>query len=407
VWLTSFVTDFLTRAREAGYQVDDLPFGQALDRLANFIAYAQDFEQGGEDRTYALYVLARNGRAPAGELRYYADARLERFSTPLGKAQLGAALAMIGDKERSERAFTAAVKQLDAMTAAGTRAVVVRSDYGSWLRDGAALVALSAEAKQIAEPRARLVDVVAKAYLAKRYTSTQEQAWLLLAVNALAEKDAATGLSVDGARHDGPLVKKLSVAELKAGEVRIRNEGREAVDAVVSVVGAALTPEPASANGFTIERAYYTLDGTKVTLDSAAGGTATIGQNERLVAVLTVKSLNPGGRLLLVDRLPAGLEIENPRLIESGDIASLDWLKTDAAAQHSEFRDDRFVAAFNLFGAEGEAMKPAGTTLQAAYIVRAVTPGSYVHPAAIIEDMYVPERHARTAAGRLVVSPEK
>ncbi|MDX2259465.1 MAG: alpha-2-macroglobulin family protein, partial [Hyphomicrobiaceae bacterium] len=342
LWLTSFVADFLTRAREAGYQVDDLPFAQALDRLANFIAYAQDFEQGGEERAYALYVLARNGRAPAGELRYYADARLARFSTPLGKAQLGAALAMIGDTERAERAFGAALSQLEASSpAADARAAVVRSDYGSWLRDGAALVALSAEAKQIAEPRAKLIDVVAKAYLAKRYTSTQEQAWLLLAVNALAEKDAATGLTVDGARHDGPLVRKLSVAQLKAGDVKIKNEGREAVDAVLSVVGAALTPEPASANGFTIERAYYKLDGTKVTLDSAAGGTATIGQNERLVAVVTVKSLNPGGRILLVDRLPAGLEIENPRLVASGDIASLDWLKSDAEAQHSEFRDDR------------------------------------------------------------------
>ena len=73
-------------------------FTQALDRLQNFIAYAEDFQKGGEDRAYALYVLARNGRAPIGDLRYYADTRLDRFSTPLAKAQLGAALAMMGDK---------------------------------------------------------------------------------------------------------------------------------------------------------------------------------------------------------------------------------------------------------------------------------------------------------------------
>ena len=38
-----------------------------------------------------------------------------------------------------------------------------------------------------------------------------------------------------------------------------------------------------------------------------------------------------------------------------------------------------------------------------AYIVRAVTPGTYVHPAATVEDMYRPERYARTAAGTLTV----
>ena len=112
MWLSSYVTDFLTRAKEAGYTVRPQAFAQALDRLQNFIGYAQDFERGGEARAYALYVLARNGRAPIGELRYYVDTRLERFATPLAQAQLGAALAMMGDKERAERAFRAALAQL-------------------------------------------------------------------------------------------------------------------------------------------------------------------------------------------------------------------------------------------------------------------------------------------------------
>ena len=38
-----------------------------------------------------------------------------------------------------------------------------------------------------------------------------------------------------------------------------------------------------------------------------------------------------------------------------------------------------------------------------AYLVRAVTPGAFVHPAATAEDMYRPDRFARTAAGRLTV----
>ena len=111
MWLTSYVTDFLTRAKEPNYAVRQQSFNQALDRLPNYISYAQDFERGGEARAYALYVLARNGRAPIGELRYYVDTKLDDFATPLAQAQLGAALAMMGDRPRAERALQAAFKR--------------------------------------------------------------------------------------------------------------------------------------------------------------------------------------------------------------------------------------------------------------------------------------------------------
>ena len=98
------------------------------------------------------------------------------------------------------------------------------------------------------------------------------------------------------------------------------------------MIGAALTPEPAVSKGFTIERTYYTLDGKKVDLASATGGNAELKQNDRLVVVLKVESPETGGRILVVDRLPAGLEIENPRLVDSGDIKTLGWLKTTREA---------------------------------------------------------------------------
>jgi uncharacterized protein YfaS (alpha-2-macroglobulin family) len=182
---------------------------------------------------------------------------------------------------------------------------------------------------------------------------------------------------------------------------------------VVSVVGAALTPEPAIAKGFSIERSYYTLDGRKVDLKSATGGASELKQNERLVVVLKVEAEYKGGRILLVDRLPAGLEIENPRLLDAGDVKTLGWLKTTVRPSHLDFRDDRFVAAFDFFGSGGtrrggqedgeDGSAAPVSAASVAYLVRAVTPGSYVHPAATVEDMYRPDRFARTASGQLVV----
>jgi uncharacterized protein YfaS (alpha-2-macroglobulin family) len=408
MWLTSYVTDFLTRAKETGYTVRKQAFEQALDRLANYIGYVQDFEAGGEARAYALYVLARNGRAPIGELRYYADTKLENFGTPLAQAQLGAALAMMGDRPRAERALRAAYAGVAAEDQGDAR-----RDYGTSMRDGAALITLASETGVAKASVPRMIELVAKAYASKAYTSTQEQAWMVLAARSLAEEAKAMSLTVNGQAHQGEFVRGLTPADLQSGGLTIANAGDVPVGAVVSVVGAAFTPEPPAAKGFTIERTYYSLDGRKVDLGSAVGGHGRLGQNERLVVVLKVEASETGGRILLVDRLPAGLEIENPRLIDSGDVKSLSWLKTTLAPQHTEFRDDRFVAAFDFFGSS-EGRRGAGSlhgdgrgptsSATVAYIVRAVTPGSYVHPAATVEDMYRPDRFARTAADRLDIT---
>ena len=64
------------------------------------------------------------------------------------------------------------------------------------------------------------------------------------------------------------MLRGLTTAELKNGALTITNNGDTAVDAVISVIGAALTPEPAVSKGFKIERQAYTLDGKKVDLAS-------------------------------------------------------------------------------------------------------------------------------------------
>lgn len=67
---------------------------------------------------------------------------------------------------------------------------------------------------------------------------------------------------------------------------------------------------------------------------------------------------------------------------------------------HTEYRDDRFVAAFARDGHDR-------ATFSVAYIARAVTPGHYVLPPATIEDMYRPERFGRTAFGAVDIAGAK
>jgi uncharacterized protein YfaS (alpha-2-macroglobulin family) len=394
-WLSAYVTEFLTRAREQGYSVPERQMTQALDKLSNSLGYASDFENGGEDIAYSIYVLARNKRARLGEMRYYADEKLKNFATPLAKSQLAAALALYGDEERAERAFRAAIGDIDPASVTGV-ARRLGSDYGSNLRDGAATLALISETGL----RARLIPAVSNLLDSERVatdvlsTSTQEKAWLLLAANALFDEAQTYRLDVDGQKHAGPLSRTLTPETLQTA-FNVVNEGVARARAVITISGSPEQPEPARANGFTIERTYYTLAGDKVDPSQVV-------QNTRLAVVLTINEGTPlGGQIMVQDPLPAGFEIDNPRLVSSADVSALSFVPpSDNAPKYMEFRDDRFQAAFDLTAGQQK-------TLAVAYIVRAVAPGRYVHGAASVEDMYRPERVASTDTGFVEVVASK
>ncbi|MFP3921053.1 MAG: MG2 domain-containing protein [Dichotomicrobium sp.] len=389
-WLTAYVADFLLRAREEGFEVREQVLAPALDRLRNAVSYASDFSDGGEELAYALYVLARAGRAVIGDLRYYADAKLDEFATPLAQAQIGAALALYGDMERADKAFEAALARLKPSTQAQTP---LRSDFGSRLRDSAGLVTLAAETRAMSETLPQLAGTVAAWRANVSATTTQENAWLLLAAHALSGQSNATELEVDGEAHSGPVQRVLSGGELASEPFVVRNISDSVTPVSLLVTGASATPEPAAESGLSIRREVFTLDGEPVSLDE-------VEQNTRYVIALTVKEDEPLlGQLVVEDRLPAGFRIENPRLVPSSGTGALPWLNTSDGAAHTAFRDDSFMAAFSLT----ERGRKSPETLRMAYIVRAVTPGEYVNGGAKVEDMYRPERFARTAPGKVKI----
>jgi len=384
-WLDAYVTDFLTRAREKGYQVPDLAFTTALDNLENRLAYASDFQDGGEGVAYALYVLARNGRASMGDLRYYLDAKLQNFATPMAKAQVAAGLALYGEQDRAVTGFRAALAALPAETGQ-----TYRSDYGSRLRDSAAVTDYVASASLGRALTSEAIDRLKAAQSTAPGRSTQDMAWQLLAANALNESAADARLSVRGEETPGRLAWSLEGSEVAQFPAEVRNNGDAATELLVSVSGQPLVPEPAGGKDYAVERTVYDLDGNPV--DPSA-----VPVNTRLAVVVTVRALSDQpGRLMVVDRLPAGLVIDNPRLVRSGDIGGLSFLNTVDQPEHSAFYRDRFEVAVNQ-------TRWSGKELSFAYLARAATPGNYAHPPASVEDMYRPDRRAITETGRFVV----
>jgi alpha-2-macroglobulin len=388
-WLDAYVTDFLTRAREKGFAVSDVLFKTALDRVRNSVVNANEPEKdGGRDLAYGLYVLARNGAAPIGDLRYLADTKLNNLATPIAKSQLAAALALVGDRSRAERVYAAALDSLSPKPVLEFG----RTDYGSALRDAAALVSLAGEGNA---PKATLTQAVARVEVARGlspYTSTQENAWLVLAARALA-KEALT-LDLDGQAIKTALYRSYRASDMANKPLKITNTGDAPVQAVVSVSGSPQTPEPAAANGFKIERNYFTLDGKPVDVAKAK-------QNDRFAVVLKITEAKPEyGHIMVSDYLPAGFEIDNPHLVSSGDTGTLDWIEDGEEPANTEFRDDRFTAAV-------DRATDSKAVFTVAYVVRAVSPGKYVLPQAYVEDMYNPSRYGRTGTGSVEVVAAK
>ena len=387
LWLEAYVTDFLSRARAAGHAVPDVAFRQAIDNLRNRANYATDpAAASAEDNAalaYALAVLARERAATVGDLRYYADTAAAAFSTPMAAGNLGAALASYGDQARGDRMFA---QGRDLLNPAGPEPQVFRADYGTRLRDAAALLALSAEAGSQVVDRSdlatRLAQRIAEAEQAGQSLSTQESVWTVMAAHALSG-------DVPPATMNGVALTR-PVATLPDDAAVIANPGDTPLDITLTATGKPLGDAPAGGRGYAIARSYFSIEGEP--LDPAS-----LPQGTRMVVQVKVSpQAEGGGRLIVTDPLPAGWEIDNPNLLRAGDIGALDWLDGQTGAEMTEFRADRFAAALTWTGAEPFSL---------AYIVRAVTPGRFRHPAASVEDMYRPEFRAWSDGGTVEVTP--
>ncbi len=385
LWLDSFVTDFLTRAREEGYDVPQQAFESALANLQNVIGITPNVEEKPADIAYALYVLARNKKASIGDLRFYAETKLDSFPSPMARAQLGAALALYGDKPRAQAALAAAYKALLSRKEEDW----LRLDYGSNMRDTAALLALTLESDPQSDLVPKLSAALVRFQKAARWTSTQEDTWMLLAAHGLQKAADAPKISIGGTNFAGDYVQKFTDGDL-VQPVQVTNTSDRPVDAVLTTSGVASTPAPAGGDGFTITRSYYNFDGSDADLSK-------LKQNDRMVVVIKVGQKNSWpSKIMVTDLLPSGLEIDNPSLVISASAANFDWLPEAPTNAYLEFRDDRFAAALTRENGDN-----ADVTF--AYVVRAVTPGQFTLPPAQVEDMYRPYLNARTDSGALEV----
>ncbi|UZM13655.1 alpha-2-macroglobulin family protein [Pseudomonas kielensis] len=391
-WLTAYVTDFLLRARDQGFGVPADALKKANERLLRYLQERNlievDYSENAEHtrfavQAYAGLVLARSQQAPLGALRSLFERRSDaRSGLPL--VQLSVALQLMGDQPRAGQALVAGL-------AATRKANDWLADYGSPLRDQALILALLQEYDLDKGQREERLFELSDQLAASPYLSTQERNSLFLAGRSLLGKPEANWTAQ---LSSGTQTRELNNAQpglklqgpLLASPLTLSNAGSEPVYQQLTISG---YPQQAPAPGgenLSIRREYLGMNGEPLDLKALASG-------DLVLVHIAVSAKQRVPDALVVDLLPAGLELENQNLAQSA--ASLEnasskvkqWRESmqNASLKHQEFRDDRYVAALNLDG--------YGTT-HLLYLARAVTPGTYRVPPPQVESMYRPNWQA-------------
>lgn len=403
-WLSAYVSHFLLDAREAGFNVPDAMQRKAMEFLLRGLqegisglpavkpdqrptwdanAIWNDRRYAGAGRfavlAYGGYVLARETKAPLSTLKQLYESRpLAHSGLPL--VHLGIALRAMGDEARGNEVIAEGLRK-------PRESGSWWGDYGSALRDAAAAYALLLKHKITIEGRDNLVAVVASEMnRPQHWLSTQEKLALFLVGREFVAGGAATPWQAQWSAAGGASAlqatgthyREIAARDLAAG-VTLANTHPDKLFVELAVSGHPAKPPVPPAEVFSLARTLYAGDGSPL-------GSRRLKVGESVIVELTVKTKARIANALVVDRIPAGLEIENLNIVQGEGMGSIKIGDRDLAemmknprVQHTEFRDDRYVAAVKL---EGE------TRLY--YRARVVTPGRFVVPPMYVEDMYRP-----------------
>jgi len=408
-WLTAYIADLLLTAEDQGFPVQAEMKQHALERLQAYLREPhlgfERFTDVGDHyrfawRAYAGWVLSRVNRANLGQLRSLYDHQKSDARAGLPLVHLGLALLRQGDRRRGEQAVIEGLQKKRADD-------LYLGDYGSQIRDDAMMVHLLAKMPAFRNAMADKLPALAEAVADRDYLSTQERNALFLAALALSGDDGKAwqarlkkGMETIELRQDAAFSSELSYSDMANG-VAIENLSQTMLWASLSLSGYPQQAPAAISAGYEIKREYFDREGRPLDI-------ARLHTGDLVLVHLAIDAPKRMQDTLVVDLLPAGLELENQNLEHSIKLENfridgkrLDELRTNTEIIHEEFRDDRYVAAID-HGKYGQRS-------HLFYLARAVTPGTYRVPPPSVEDMYRPRYRAvgKTVATMQVVNARR
>ncbi|MDU0370475.1 alpha-2-macroglobulin [Hymenobacter endophyticus] len=396
-WATAYAAHFLLEAQQAGFDVNK----NVLDRVLRYLqarvrkretetyniiqtgGVIQPVTLAKKEIAYSLYVLTLAGRPDAVGLNYYKANR--KLLPEDSRWVLACAFALSGNQRSYREALPARF---------GTAPIAGRQLDGAFsspIRDEALVL----NALLAADPANAQVTVLARQLSRQvkqaNWLSTQERAFSLLALGKLARKNAGStvtaSLLADGKAIGNFSGKDLTVSNVANRQLQLRTSGKGSLYYFWETEGISPTGQIREEDAYLlVRRQFLNRTGQPV-------GSTSFRQNDLVVVKITIQSAESASEVknvAITDLLPAGLEIENPRI---GAVRDLTWAKDAAQPDYLDVRDDRI----NLF----TTVTPTPKSFY--YLCRAVSKGTFKLGPVSADAMYNAEYHSYAGSGTVRV----
>lgn len=392
-WTSVFAAHFLLEAGKAGYAVDQKLLEPLLSylrfRLKNkqLINYTYNRDQQRKivpkEVPYSLYVLSLAGTPQVASLNYY-KAHPESLSLD-GRYMLAAAFAAAGDKKRLHEIIPASFSGEVSEKQTG-------GSFYSPIRDEAMALMMLVEADPTHPQIQVLAKKVGSSLKNSSHLSTQESVFGILGLGKLAALTANTAIEgtilVNGKAVGsvGNTTQKFTEKQLQGTDIIIQAKGKGALYYYWQATGISSSGKYVEEDqSVRVRRQFYSRTGSPLTGNAFR-------QNELIVVALTVENMYKSAveNMVLTDLLPAGFEIENPRIRE---VPGMSWITQPSQPTALDIRDDRIHIFFDL--------KQSKQTFY--YAVRAVSPGVFRMGPVSVEAMYDGAIHSYHGAGEVKV----
>jgi uncharacterized protein YfaS (alpha-2-macroglobulin family) len=397
-WSSVFATHYLVEAKKKGFEVNEQVLDKSLDylvrRTADRETYTYYTYDGGRriSRTiaeksaiYSLYVLALAGRPEISFMNYY-RARPQLLSGDSRYLLAGAyALAKDWPAFNDLVPSSYATERTDRLTG---------GSFDSEIRANAIMLNVLLDVNPDHPQVPLILDYLSKNI--DKAWSTQDRVWTFLAMGKAAkrasESDVKVEMVVDGkvVNTFGKGTSNFSANDFLGKKVTLRASGKGNTyfgwDTEGIQVNGKITEED---NNMKVRRNYFDRFGAPITDNKFKQGDLVVCQIALTGGPRTVDNV------AISDLIPAGFEIENPRLRTSADLEWVDKKLTKLYPQYVDIRDDRIL----LFTSAAP-----NKTYYYYYMMRVVNTGNYRLAPIGAEAMYDPNYRSYHGAGLVKVT---
>ncbi|MCW8804013.1 MAG: hypothetical protein OQK57_06410, partial [Ignavibacteriaceae bacterium] len=397
-WGSVHAAHFLVEAKEAGFNVSENVLNKLLKYIARKAKEQSTFDYvtylptgrtikkiANKEILYSLYVLALAGNGDIATMNYY-KARPHLVSKDM-LYLLAGSYALMGRwnsyYEIVPNAFEP--EKTDRLTG---------GSFDSDIRANAIMLNVLLEV----EPANKQILVIIK-YLsqnANRMYSTQERSFAFLALGKAASLNAGANVTVDIVVNESSMNKfsgkdlTVSDEKLNAANITLKATGNGEVYYFWSAEGVKLNEKVKEEDSYLqIRRSFYSYKTGRLISDRR------FYQGELIVCKIELTGFDRNAdNIVITDLIPAGFEIENPRL---NPATELKWIpKNPMHVQYMDIRDDRLLLFTNLV---------RNKTNEFYYLLRVVNQGTYQLPVIGAEAMYDQEYHSYNGAGVVRILP--